>query len=81
MTDLSALVSFIVSSLVTKPDQVTVTTSQDDHVLQISIGVAPEDTGRVIGRRGATIGAIRQILRISASRTGQQVEVDVQESE
>ncbi len=82
MVAFTALVSFIVSSLVTKPEQVQVTSSRDDNgVLQISIGVAQEDTGRVIGRRGSTIGAIRQLVRVSASRAGEQIEVAVKESE
>ncbi|MDY3867777.1 MAG: KH domain-containing protein [Pyramidobacter sp.] len=79
--DYAALVKLIASSLVTKPDAVAVTSSQENGALCILIHVAEEDTGRVIGRRGATINAIRQIVRVASVKSGENVEVDVAETE
>ena len=82
MVNYTELVSFIASSLVTKPEVVQITSSTDDNnVLKIMIYVAPEDTGRIIGRKGATINAIRQIVRVSAAKGGEEVNVDVVEQE
>ena len=79
--DYQALVKTIALSLVTKPEAVEVTADKDgEGVLRVLIHVAEEDTGRVIGRRGATINAIRQIVRVSSVKGGDNVEVDVADS-
>ncbi len=79
--DYQALVKTIVNSLVTKPEAVQIDADKDSEgVLRILIHVAEDDTGRVIGRRGATINAIRQIVRVSSVKGGDNVEVDVADS-
>ena len=78
--DYLALVKTIVLSLVTKPEAVEVTSNSEEGVLRLQIHVAEEDTGRVIGRKGATINAIRQIVRVSSAKGGDSVEVDVAEN-
>ncbi|MCI7402482.1 MULTISPECIES: KH domain-containing protein [unclassified Pyramidobacter] len=79
--DYQALVKTIAVSLVTKPESVEVSAEKDaEGVLRVLIHVAEEDTGRVIGRRGATINAIRQIVRVSSVKGGDSVEVDVAET-
>ena len=80
--DYQALVKTIAVSLVTKPEEVEVTSEKDaEGVLRVLIHVAEEDTGRVIGRRGATINAIRQIVRVASVKSGESVDVDVAETE
>lgn len=79
--DYQNLVKTIAVSLVTKPEAVEVSAEKDaEGVLRVLIHVAEEDTGRVIGRRGATINAIRQIVRVSSVKGGDSVEVDVDET-
>ncbi len=79
--DYQALVKTIALSLVTNPDAVQISAEKDgEGVLRVLIHVAEEDTGRVIGRRGATINAIRQIVRVSSVKGGDRVEVDVAET-
>ena len=79
--DYQALVKTIAVSLVTKPEAVEGSAEKDaEGVLRVLIHVAEEDTGRVIGRRGATINAIRQIVRVSSVKGGDSVEVDVAET-
>lgn len=79
--DYQALVKTITEHLVTKPEAVEVTAEKDaEGVLRILIHVDEIDTGRVIGRRGATINAIRQLIRVSSVKSGDSVEVDVTES-
>lgn len=80
--DYIALVKLIAQSLVTKADAVEITYSHEENEpLRILIHVAEEDTGRVIGRRGATINAIRQIVRVASVKSGESVDVDVAETE
>ncbi|NLK19129.1 MAG: KH domain-containing protein, partial [Synergistaceae bacterium] len=54
MPDYKELVDFIVKRLVTNPDEVRVEAETDERgVTAVTIRVAPDDVGRVIGKRGA----------------------------
>ncbi|MBQ7561351.1 MAG: KH domain-containing protein, partial [Synergistaceae bacterium] len=44
---------------------------------KILIRVAHEDVGRVIGKRGATINAIRLLAKAAAVKAGERVDVDI----
>lgn len=56
-------VEFVVKSLVSKPDSVSVTRTIDEKGVLLELTVDPEDLGRVIGKRGATAQSIRTLLR------------------
>lgn len=56
-------VEFVVGKLVDHPDQVYVKRTEDDRGVLLELSVAPDDLGRVIGRRGATAQSLRNILR------------------
>lgn len=56
-------VEYVVKTLVGNPDQVKVERSVDERGVLLELTVAPEDVGRVIGRRGATAQSIRMLLR------------------
>ena len=56
-------VEFVVGKLVDHPDQVSVKRTEDDRGVLLELSVAPNDLGRVIGRRGATAQSLRNILR------------------
>ena len=82
MADYRELVDFIVRRLVTDPDKVQVTAENDDRgVTSVMIRVAPEDVGRVIGKRGATINAIRLLAKAGAVKENDRVDVDIREEE
>ena len=72
------LIEYIVSNLVNHPEDVVVEEqSTDDDLILINIQVNPEDIGRVIGKSGKVIKAIRQITRIAAIQKGIRVRVDL----
>lgn len=76
------LLEHIVKSIVNNPDDVVVTEKEsvDFPGLSIlSINVAEEDKGVVIGRKGRTINAIRDIITINAIRLDVRVKVIVEE--
>jgi len=82
MPDYLELVEFIVRRLVTQPDEVQISEQTDERgVTAITIRVAPEDVGRVIGKRGATINAIRLVAKASAVKVNDRVDVDIVEDE
>ncbi|MBQ7266768.1 MAG: KH domain-containing protein [Synergistaceae bacterium] len=77
MVNYKELVEFIVKHLVTQPDSVEVENGEEDDGSKILIRVAHEDVGRVIGKRGATINAIRLLAKAAAVKAGERVDVDI----
>ena len=72
------LVKSIVVSLVDEPEQVQVTSSEDGDILVIGIHVDSNDIGKVIGRQGRIIKAIRTLARAASAYVGgAHIEVEV----
>ena len=71
------LVRYIASTLVDHPEQVSVNEIQSDGETILELRVAPEDTGKVIGRQGRIAKEIRTVIRSYAQRTGEKVSVDI----
>ncbi|MDR7523086.1 MAG: KH domain-containing protein [Armatimonadota bacterium] len=75
--DLRALVEFVTRGLVDHPEAVSVRTVDHDRMTVIEIRVAPEEVGKVIGRRGRIIGAIRTLVKAAVVRSGRRVVVEI----
>lgn len=71
------LVKFLVESLVDNPEAVTISVAEEEACIRFSVGLDPEDVGKVIGRGGRIIKAIRTLARAAGSTEGRQVEVDI----
>ena len=71
------LVEIIVKALVDEPDQVEITEELKDEEQVISIKVAPDDMGKVIGKQGRIANAIRSIVKSAANREDKKVIVDI----
>lgn len=56
-------VEFVVKSLVSKPEKVSIERRIDEKGVLLELTVDPEDLGRVIGKRGGTAQSIRTLLR------------------
>lgn len=56
-------VEYVVKSLVSNPDAVSIKRSVDEKGVLLELTVDAEDLGRVIGKRGATAQSIRTLLR------------------
>ena len=79
MANYKELVEFIVKYLVTQPEVVSVESHDDEGGVKVMIKVAHEDVGRIIGKRGATINAIRLLAKAAAVKAGERVDVDIVE--
>jgi len=78
MADYKELVEYVAKHLVMNPDSVNVESSEDEHgEAKVMIRVAHDDIGRIIGKRGATINAIRLLAKASAVKVGEKVNVDI----
>ena len=76
--DITNLVRSLVVPLVDNPEEVSITSGElDDGSLLIEIRVHDDDAGKVIGRQGRVIKAIRTLCRAAGSRNAQHVEVEL----
>ena len=71
------LIEFIAKSLVTKPDDVKVTSEIEDDRVILRLEVAEEDKGRIIGREGRVAQAMRTLLRVAAIKDGTRVMLEI----
>lgn len=69
----------IVRSLVGEPDAVVVSENADGKTVRISVRVADGDMGRLIGREGRTIKAIRSLLFMAGQKQGKRFHLDLLE--
>ena len=77
-TDIAGLVTSVVEPLVEYPDELEIASSEaDDGTILVEIRVHEDDAGKVIGRQGRVIKAIRTLARAAASRTDAHVEVEL----
>ena len=79
MANYKELVEFVAKHLVTQPDAVSVESSDSENGIKIMIRVSHEDVGRIIGKRVATINAIRLLAKAAAVKAGERVDVDIVE--
>lgn len=71
------LVEYIVRSLVDRPDEISVTETQDGATITVELSVADEDMGRVIGKQGRVINSIRSIVQVQAAKHGARVNLEI----
>ena len=71
------LVEYIAKSIVNLPDQVVVTEETNEEGTTLSLQVADEDKGRVIGKQGRVAGAMRTLLRVKAAKAGTKVNLKI----
>lgn len=71
------LVETLVKALVKNPDAVTVSVVQKGNLEIYQVHVAPEDMGKVIGRKGRIANAIRTVVKAGALRKNRKVAVDI----
>ena len=63
---MKALLSFIATNLVTKPDAIKIEEQRQNGNVDFTLTVDPADMGLIIGRSGQTIRAIRRLLTVRA---------------
>lgn len=69
----------MVRGLVDAPGDIHITELQGDKTLIFEIRCAADDVGKIIGKNGKTIGAIRTLLSSSAARQGRRAMLEIVE--
>ena len=71
------LVEFIVKALVDQPDAVQIRAVEGEQTLVLEVKVAPDDVGKVIGKQGRIVNALRTVVKAAAVRTGKRVTIEI----
>ena len=77
MVNLQETLADIAKAIVDNPDQVTVTKEEDENTITLTLTVAPDDMGMVIGRHGRIAKAIRTVMKAAATGSGKKVNVEI----
>ena len=72
-------IEYIVKNLVEDPEKVDINCYEGERGVVIEVKVGSDDMGKVVGRRGMTINAIRTIATTACARMGRRVRVEVVE--
>lgn len=71
------LLKTLAVALVEQPERVSVAEYAEDGTTFLELTVAPEDRGRVIGKKGRTADALRSVLDAVAERRGTRCEMEI----
>ena len=71
------LLTYLARALVDQPDQVGLRVSEAEGARLFELKVAPEDVGKVIGRDGRTVNALRTLLNAAAQKHGQKIRLEI----
>lgn len=78
---MQAFVEYVVQALVERPDAVTVTPVETGGQTVYELRLHPMDIGKIIGRQGTTIHAIRSLVQVGAAREGRRCTVEIVEEQ
>jgi predicted RNA-binding protein YlqC (UPF0109 family) len=68
---------YIVKGLVQKPEEVSVTPVEKSGLTVYELRMNPSDVGRIIGREGMTINAIRSLLTAGSAKRGLRCSLEI----
>ncbi len=69
----------IVKSLVDESDQVDIREVERNGSTLIEVRVAPNDVGKIIGKQGRTIRALRSLARIAGAKKNRRYQLEIVE--
>ena len=77
MSKVRDLVEYVAQSLADKPEDVSVSEIEGETSIMLELRVASEDMGRMIGREGRTINAMRSLSRVLGAKMGKKVTLEI----
>jgi predicted RNA-binding protein YlqC (UPF0109 family) len=73
----AAVLKFIVERIVDEPEKIAIGATEDDRGPVLLLRVADDDRGKIIGRQGRIVHAIRTIVKAASVGTGEKVNVEI----
>jgi uncharacterized protein len=77
MSTVKDLVEYVAKALADKPDAVSVSEIPGETSVVLELRVDHEDMGRMIGREGRTINAMRSLARVLGAKQGKKVTLEI----
>ena len=77
MINLQETLLDIAKAIVDSPDEVKVEQAEDERTITLTLTVAPDDMGMVIGRHGKIAKAIRTVITAASAGSGKKVNVEI----
>jgi predicted RNA-binding protein YlqC (UPF0109 family) len=74
-----AFIEYVVKGLVQHPDAVSVTPVPRDNTTIYELRLDPSDVGKIIGRQGVTINALRSLLLVGSANKGLRCSLEIVE--
>lgn len=74
---MQAFLEFVVGGLVQKPEELSITAVERNGMTIYELRMNPVDVGRIIGRDGVTINAIRSLLTAGSAKKGQRCSLEI----
>ncbi|MBV8692736.1 MAG: KH domain-containing protein [Actinobacteria bacterium] len=71
------VLTYVAKAIVDEPDAVVIESDDDRRGVTLRLHVAPDDMGKVIGRRGRVAQAIRTVVRAAGAREKIEASVDI----
>mgnify|MGYP001596573952 CR=1 FL=1 len=71
------LALFLIQRLAGRPEAASVTEFMDGDTTVLKLVVADEDKGKIIGKQGKVVKAIRSLVGVTASKAGKKVAVEI----
>ena len=72
--------NFLITSIVDKPKSVIVDEQEQNGIVNFTITVDKDDMGKVIGKNGRVIKAIRNVMKIPAIKNGKKIYINLSEN-
>ena len=79
MTAVRDVIETVAKALADSPQRVSVTETEHGGTMLVEVTVAPPDIGKLIGRQGRTIQAMRSIATMTGERIGKKVNLEVRD--
>ena len=76
---MQTFLEYVVKGLVDRPDAVSITPVDRKGLTLYELRLHPMDVGKIIGKQGATIQAIRSLLQVGSAKKGLRCAVEVVE--
>jgi hypothetical protein len=76
---MQAFLEFVIKGLVDRPDAVTVTPVDRKGLTVYELRLHPMDVGKIIGKQGSTIQAIRSLLQVGSAKKGLRCAMEIVE--
>lgn len=73
------ILHFLIASIVDSQDEIVIEENEEEGIFYYTITVAKEEVGKIIGKEGKIIRAIRNAMKIPAIKQNKRIRIDIAE--